>query len=145
MMLKLVYPELPPTSNKLYFQGTRLTTVAREYGERFSYHVTREYLHLINQLDSKAIYSISLFFYFESLLNESYGNPKVPEKKRAKTRYKKLDLSNRVKLVEDCARDFLGIDDSHTFEMLTMKAVDKTNPRVEIYVRDVDPKWYGVG
>lgn len=144
-MLKMVYNELPPSSNKIYFRGTILKKEAREYAERFSYHITREYLHLINQVDPQAIYSISLFFYFESLLNETYGDLRIPEKKRAKTRYKKLDLSNRVKLVEDCARDAIGVDDSHTFEMLTVKAVDRANPRVEIYVRDVEPTWYGVG
>ena len=144
-MLKMVYPVLPPTSNKIYFRGTILKKEAREYAERFSYQMTRDYLHLLNEIDPLAIYSISLLFFFESLLNESFNNPKVPEKKRAKTRYKKLDLDNRVKLVADCTRDLLGVDDSHTFEMLTVKAVDKSNPRVEIYVRDVNPVWYGVG
>ena len=94
--LHIVYKELPPSSNKIYFRGTILTRKAREYAERFSFTVTREYLHLLNEIRPQGIYAISIHFYFENLLNETFNNPKVPEQKRAKTRYKKLDLSNRV-------------------------------------------------
>lgn len=144
MTLRIVYPELPPSSNKIYFRGTILTKVAREYAERFSYHVTRDYLHLANELDRDAIYGVELRFYFDTLVNSSWNNPAVPEKKRAKSRYKKIDLSNRVKLLEDCIRDFMGIDDSQTFEMLTIKCQDAVNPRVEISIRTVEPDWYGI-
>ena len=34
--LHVVYPELPPSSNKIYFQGTKLTRTAREYAEAFA-------------------------------------------------------------------------------------------------------------
>lgn len=144
MTLHIVYRELPPSSNKIYFRGTILTRKAREYAERFSFTVTREYLHLLNDIDPSKIYAISIHFYFESVLNETFNDPRVPEQKRAKTRYKKVDLSNRVKLLEDCVRDAIGVDDSHTFEMQTVKLMDRTNPRVEIFVRDVDPRDYGI-
>lgn len=144
MALHIIYREMPPTSNKIYFKGTILTTKAREYAERFSYAVTREHLHEITQLNPEDLYEISLHFYFETVINETYRNPKVKPSKQAKTRYKKFDLSNRIKLLEDCIRDVLGIDDSHTFEMHQKKMHDPLNPRVEIFVNRVSPTWFGV-
>ena len=144
MMLHIVYPELPPSSNKIYFRGTILTRKAREYAERFSFHVTRNYLQWINQINPQNIFCLSIRFYFDTLVNATFENPNVPEKKRAKTRYKKIDLSNRVKLLEDCVRDAIGVDDSHTFEMHTMKLQDPANPRVEIVISDTEPRNYGV-
>lgn len=144
MALHFTYSELPPTSNKIYFRGTILTKVAREYAERFSYHVTREHLAAISQMDQNALYELHLHFYFETVLNETYNNPKVKPSKRAKTRYKKFDLNNRIKLIEDCIRDALGIDDSHTFESHHKKMQDPLRPRVEVYVNAVNPAWYGI-
>jgi hypothetical protein len=39
-----------------------LTRKAREYAERFSFTVTREYLHLLNEIDPNGIYAISIHF-----------------------------------------------------------------------------------
>jgi Holliday junction resolvase RusA-like endonuclease len=143
-VLKMVYPILPPTSNKLYFRGTILTKVAREYAESFSMHASREYLADINKLNPRALYAVHLHFYFETVINESYNNPKVPASKRAKSRYKKFDLTNRIKLLEDCVRDALAIDDCQTFVAAQEKHMDPTNPRVEIFIHEVDPSMFGV-
>lgn len=143
-VLKIVYRELPPSSNKLYFKGTILTKVAREYGERFSMVVAREYLPEINTLDPNALYGVHLHFYFETVVNDSYNNPKVPASKRAKSRYKRFDLTNRIKLLEDCVRDAIAIDDSQTFIASQEKHMDQKDPRVEIYIHEVDPSQFGI-
>ena len=143
-MIHIVYRELPPSSNHIYFRGTILTKKAREYAERFSYQVTREHLAEISGLNPNGLYALHLRFYFDSLVNESYRNPKVAPSRRAKTRYKKLDLSNRIKLLEDCVRDALSIDDSHTFAASQEKHHDPVDPRVEIFVQEVDPKDFGI-
>lgn len=143
-LLEVVYEELPPTSNKIYFRGTILSTAAREYAERFAHYMARNHLHIINQMDPLAIYEISLDFYFESVINPTWENPKVKPSKRAKDRYKRFDLSNRIKLLEDCVKDAIGIDDSHTFEMHQRKMHDPLRPRVEIFVNQTKPEYYGV-
>lgn len=143
-VLRIVYDELPPTSNKIYFQGVRLTRHAREYAERFSYHVTRQYLHAISDLNKDAVYAVHLRFFFDELENTSFNNPSVAPHKRAKSRYKKIDLSNRIKLLEDCLRDFLGVDDSQTFAASQEKHQDPGHERVEIYVQEVDPELFGL-
>lgn len=143
-VLKIVYGEIPPTSNKLYFRGTILTKTAREYAERFSMAVSREHLHTINEMNPNALYGMHLRFYFETVINDSFNNPKVKPSKRAKSRYKRFDLSNRIKLLEDCVRDALAIDDSQTFVASQEKHMDASNPRVEIYVHEVDPSMFGI-
>lgn len=143
-VLKMVYGELPPTSNKIYFRGTILTKKAREYAERFAMVIGREYLPEINGLNPLAIFAIHLHFYFETVVNDSFNNPKVPASKRAKSRYKKFDLTNRVKLLEDCVRDAIAIDDSQTFIAAQEKHMDPLNPRVEIYIHEVNPALFGI-
>jgi Holliday junction resolvase RusA-like endonuclease len=144
MSLHVVYTELPPTSNKLYFRGTILTKVAREYAERFAHYMAVNHLHQVSDMNPLGVYELTLHFFFPSVVNETWNNPDVKPSKRAKSRYKRMDLSNRIKLLEDCIRDALAIDDSQTFAAHQAKFHDPTNPRVEIFVNEVDPDWYGV-
>jgi len=136
----LVYPELPPSSNKIYFRGTRLRREAREYKERFKYYVTRTYLSTLQQLNHDGAYAVTLRFFFPTVINETYGQGK----NAAKTWYKKFDLTNRVKLLEDCVRDVIGIDDSQTFMACQEKHHSPDNPRVEVFIQEVDPDYFGV-
>lgn len=143
-VLRMVYREIPPSSNKLFFKGTILTKVAREYAERFAMVIGREYLPAINQLNPDALYAVHLHFYFETVVNESYNNPRVPLSKRAKSRYKRFDLTNRIKLLEDCIRDAIAIDDSQTFIAAQEKHMDPRDPRIEIFIHEVDPSQFGI-
>lgn len=143
-VLHIIYDEIPPTSNHIYFRGTQLTTKAREYAERFSHFIVRNHLHEIGTLNKKGVFELSLIFYFETVINTSYNNPKIPPSKQAKERYKRFDLTNRIKLIEDCVRDAIQIDDSRTFESHQLKMMDPFRPRVEIFVNEVNPDWYGV-
>lgn len=142
MRIHIVYLELPPTSNKLYFRGTRLTNVARAYAEKFSYHVVREHLPQISLMNKKGVYALHLRFYMSNLVNQSYFSTK---KNRAETLYKRVDLSNRIKLLEDCVRDALSIDDSQTFAASQEKHyVPDGQERVEILVQEIEPTQFGV-
>lgn len=140
----MVFPILPPTSNKLYFRGTILTATARKYAEDFAKFAAQHHLHEINEMNAKGVFALHLRFFFETLVNESFENPKVPESKRAKSRYKRIDLTNRVKLLEDCVRDALDIDDSQTFAASLEKHQDPGHERVEIEVEEVSPKLFGL-
>lgn len=147
VVLQFVYPVLPPTSNKIYVRGTMLTGEAREYAETFAQE-TRKYLYISGSktLDPNAIYALHLRFYFSELVNRSYNNPEFPPSKRAKTRYKKIDLSNRIKLLEDCVRDLLAVDDCQTFAGSQEKhqCGPGEKERVEIAVQKVEPALFGL-
>lgn len=59
---------------------------------------------------------------------------------RIKSRYKRMDLSNRVKLLEDALFDKLGIDDSHVFRIELTKDVAMIDrpPFVEITIQQLE-------
>lgn len=143
-MLKIVYPIFPPSSNKIYFRGTSLTRQAREYAEAFSKYVAQHHGHEVAQLDESALYAVHLHFYFPTVENESWNNPAFKPSKRAKYRYKKFDLDNRIKLLTDCVRDAIDIDDSQFFAGSQEKHQDPAMPRIEIFVQEVDPTLFGV-
>lgn len=95
-------------------------------------------------MNPEGVFSLILHFYFDSLINETWNNPKVPESKRAKSRYKKIDLTNRIKLLEDCVRDALDIDDSQTFCSFQRKIHAPNNSHVEIEVEELSPSMFGL-
>jgi hypothetical protein len=155
-----VYPGLPPTSNKLYIFGKKLTTKAREFKENFKSYVHQHYGHEISELEEpnqkdsdgvtdlrtlnpNLIYSLTLIFYMDCL-NASWDDPKTPPKRRASFRYKKVDLSNRIKLVEDCIKSSLDIDDSLTFASTQMKVHDPENERVQFELVVADPRMFSI-
>lgn len=157
--LRMVYTELPPSSNKIYFQGTRLTRYAKEYAERFSEWVRKTHLHEIMQLDPTSLYELHLWFYFENVENEAFykdgptyiwkekvnGKLTGRTEERRRSPWAKFDLTNRIKLLEDCVRDAVDIDDSQTFEAHQYKRCDPKNPRVEILLRAIpDPSLIGL-
>jgi Holliday junction resolvase RusA-like endonuclease len=147
-VIHIIYRELPPSSNKIYHIGKYgqpvLKKEARTYAERFAHFMAVNHGHEFTQLNPVGVYELTLHFYLETAVNESWNNPKVTPSKRAESRYKKMDLSNRIKLIEDCVRDAIAIDDSHTFESHQKKAHDPANPRVEIFINEARPEWYGI-
>ena len=147
IVLQFSYEELPPTSNHIYIRGTMLTQKARDYAESFAM-ATRRYLHITSSsaINIHAIYGLHLRFFFYELVNRTYNDPKTPPSKRAKTRYKKIDLSNRIKLLEDCVRDLLMVDDSQTFAASQEKhqCGPGEKEHVEIVVQRLDTSHFGL-
>lgn len=145
-VLYITYPVLPPTSNKIYVRGTMLRDEARRYGEAFAQFMAQGYGSEILEMEKTATYALHLRFFFAKLENARWNDPKCPPSKRPKTRYKRLDLSNRIKLLEDCVRDALDIDDSQTFAASQEKHQIRAgeSERVEIIVQRVDPSIFGL-
>lgn len=141
--LKMVFNELPPTSNKIYIRGTILTKEARVYAEKFA-AFAKQFLPEISEMNTKGIFGLHLKFFFDNLINETWDDVTKPPSRRAKSRYKRIDLTNRIKLLEDCVRDALDIDDSQTFAASQEKHLDKKNPRVEIEIEELNPKLFGI-
>jgi len=146
-ILQVTYPELPPTSNRLYFRGTMLTAVAKRYGESFAMFMAQKHGADILEMDRESIYALHLRFFFKKLENAGWNDPKCPPSRRPKSRYKKIDLSNRIKLLEDCVRDALDIDDSQTFAASQEKhqCEEGESERVEIIIQRVEPGLFGLG
>lgn len=76
-----------------------------------------DFTDLIN--DQTAL-KLEITLYLERTENKGYPN-------KTKTRYKRVDVSNRVKLLEDALFDALGVDDSIVFSLIVTKQTRPTD------------------
>lgn len=157
--LQVWYDELPPSANAIYFNGTRLTDAAREYKERFRQYLQQNYGHQLQEFvepnekytdpksgevkslktkDANLIFGIQLVFYMDCLT--TWGQQDIPRSRRARFRFAKTDLTNRIKFVEDCFKSVVDIDDSLTFFSQEMKihSPQKTGVFIDYYVVPVE-------
>jgi hypothetical protein len=124
---------LPPTTNNAYFdnvvykfsakKGKNVPIVNRvltDEGDKYKTDVkaklTQEYpgAMMVMRKDIPLGLAIRLDFPEAKMLNLTWP-------KKAKTRYKKLDASNRVKLLEDAIATAGGVDDSQFQIVITTK------------------------
>lgn len=133
-MIRLSLPYLPPTTNNAYFNmrrgGRQLTSVARAYKIDVSTRLQREYRKEMMFFQKNTPYLLLVRFYFTGLVHKGY-----PEK--TTTRYKKLDASNRLKLLEDALKDAAGIDDSQFLQCFLEKRVGDPE-RTDLLVWDLE-------
>jgi Holliday junction resolvase RusA-like endonuclease len=154
--MRFIIPFLPPSSNKIYVTDWRRkrrfkSREAQAFSKKFMQEVIPPYLPWISQMigpeqDSSVVYDIFADFYFprKEVLNMSYGDG---TKKAAKTRYKKMDTGNRLKLLVDCVSQALAIDDSHFFGISGRKRAAETynlDPQVHIFLTRQSPEVFGV-
>lgn len=141
MMIQAVL-DMPPTSNNIYFNirggGRGLTTEARSWKRRAVGEIVRQNkLGLLTEgVDPNLAYAFALHYYFADVENrgwhELYTRGVKNGQRKAASRWKKMDLGNRDKLIQDALKNALGVDDSSIFERIEIKDVDPKNPRVEI-------------
>ena len=115
--------ELPVSVNKLYFFSggrRRLSSEGRKY--KTSFITTRGGCTVQNLMsfktDDHAKYSLRLWFRMSKsrLYNERYGKDK-----RIKSPFKDIDVSNMVKLVEDCISELIGVRDRNNWIVICQK------------------------
>lgn len=132
---------LPPTSNNIYANrsggGRVKTTEARSWQNRAVKEILRQsHLSIQSEFDPTRMYWLDLLFYFKEVINRGWNErwkrgPKKGQRK-AENKWKKIDLGNRLKLLEDTIKDVTGVDDSSTFVLHLTKECDPDNPRVEV-------------
>lgn len=153
--------ELPPSVNKLYTKnkwgGVSLTAKARSFRERVKKQMNQHLGHLSRfPVTADRVYLFRIILFFEALENPGWferwekdtfvtrGKSKGELKgkrgeRKAKTRYKKIDYDNRVKFIQDCVVEAVGIpDDSQIFRGEQEKREDPDNPRAEVLIRVLD-------
>jgi hypothetical protein len=155
--LQIVIPFLPPSSNHIYVNGRGgrgrfLSKEAEAWKNRFSQQVIAPYLMQIQTFcqtvdkDPSSVLELHMVFYFpeEDLINTTYG---TGTKAAAKTRYKKMDVQNRIKLVTDATAKAIALDDSLNFREIHDKCNAKMvggHPGICIRLRKADPAWFGI-
>ena len=150
MILSFSFPEIPPSINHIYAQvGPRriLKTVGKAYKKRLQqvllHDHAREVEALLDEAGDDLFLLLSIDVYFPTLVNEGWLKINRSGKRGADSRYKRLDASNRVKVVEDAVVEAIGIDDSR-FQAIVMKHMDPRRPRVEVSLEPLDPREFGV-
>lgn len=157
--MRIIVPFLPPSSNKIYVTDWRRkrrfkSREANAFQEEFRARVVPVYLPWISQLigpeqNPCVLYTVAIDFYFprKEVINKGFDQLDSKGQRKAKTRYKKMDTGNRLKLVNDCLSDALQIDDSHFFQVGGRKIVAESfgvDPQVHIFLTLRDPRDFGV-
>lgn len=122
-------PYLPPSVNQAYVNlrggGRTLSSTGKKFKNETKTLLSRKYPQQLKRLaalhDEQVL--IRARFYFPIIQNAGW-----PAK--AKNRYKRIDLSNRFKLLEDVLVEVTGVDDSNNFVIILEKHWDPTNQRV---------------
>jgi Holliday junction resolvase RusA-like endonuclease len=123
---KLKLPFLPPSVNKL-FTTVRdpATGVIKRVLTSKARRIRRLVAALINRtLDPAKLYELHIDFHLACYTK--------------KGGVRKVDLSNRVKFIEDCVCEALGIDDSHVFRIVLTKHHSDTE-MTSLEVREREP------
>lgn len=147
----VILPFLPPTSNNIYVnarggKGRFLSAEAKKFKLRAVALIQSHCLAQIARLDRTAVYQVWYAFYFppEDILNTTFGSGK---KGAAETRYKRMDVENRLKLVADSLATAIGIDDCQFFEgghtKLSATLVGGSE-QVHVFLTSQDPRRFGL-
>lgn len=136
-MLTFTYPIIPPSLNSVYkiSKGGKMymNTQAKVYKDAFIIWSREKIFKEISGLKISPydIFSLNVDIYFPyaDLMNDKYGKDG-----RVKSPYKRLDIDNRIKLLQDCIAAVMGADDKQIFDVRFRKFCAKTpkEKRVEI-------------
>ena len=137
-VIKLEINELPPSINKLYtissFRSITLTAAGRKFKNKIISEFTQKLLFHIGQLDPNKAHTLEFIFYMPEIENKGWEDGKT------KTRFKRQDITNLIKLLEDCLMTVLCIDDSSLVSSSFSKV--KGGPKVGITIIELDEDEY---
>ena len=141
-MIHITVPSVPISMNAAYSnqrgkRGRFLTSKGRKYKLGTTTYLSRHYPEELKFFKPNVPYALLVHFIFAdevTLLNKGY-----PEK--TQTRYKKLDVGNRLKLFEDALSDATGCDDSQHWMVALSKAVGRADT-THLWVWNMEDELY---
>lgn len=138
-VLEIVLP-LPPSDNHIYETRRRgrksfraLTPEAEHYQQAVKSDVSGLALKANVTFNPDSWYLLVLNIVFEAIENEGWHK----KKRTAQSRIKKIDLTNRNKLLLDSIAKSVGIDDSSSITVVLLKDENPDDPRVEVKLMEV--------
>jgi len=108
---------LPPSVNDMYVyttRGPRPSSKMKQFKARASVQIAKQVGFSKKPLNPDHPYRLNIHYFLPSLYNKGWP-------KKAKTRYKRRDVSNLVKVLEDVIAECLAIDDSCFIEEFVKK------------------------
>ncbi len=127
LLLCGVVEGVPPSSNHLYSGQQRrfITKVGKAYKNRARSELAQQWIQETQPSPNDA-HMLILRFFLPTILNGTFG-----KKRGASTRFKRVDLSGLIKIVEDVVVEVTGADDASNLALVPMK-LQSGDPRVEI-------------
>lgn len=133
-MIRLELQGLPPSANHAYFNlpkgGRTLSTKGKKYIAETKAHFAQKHAKEMMFFKKHVPYLVFIRFYMEAVENLGWKTG------TAQNRYKAVDVTNRVKLLEDCLKDAAGIDDAQNIRVVLDKQQGKE--RTIIWVFDLE-------
>ena len=129
--IRFEFEGIPPSVNKIYFTRGRmrgLTKAGRGFKNSWvSNHGGADIVEFMAfEPDINTAYGLTMVFYLDRsrMFNKSFGTRKGTKK------FKKMDVSNLIKLTEDAIAELLGIPDQNNLSVAAHKRVADGAERV---------------
>lgn len=138
--LQVWVPHLPPSSNQIYIRhptgkGRILSDKARAFKIKAMRAIQKSGRVAFLNLRSNVPYELTLAIFFDVV---------EVTKSTKGSRYKKIDLSNQIKLIEDTTAAAVGLDDSHNFRLVLEKHCDPESPGIYVLLREISEEEVGL-
>jgi Holliday junction resolvase RusA-like endonuclease len=122
-LLHMFLPFIPPSLSEAYTRDHRLTTEARNFKAKAPAHFAEKYLEDISEFlkehNETNMYVLAVRMHMDW--------------KTEKGTFKRRDISNYIKLLEDSVSATLGVDDKQNIRIIFDKVDSKEPPMVEIF------------
>ena len=134
-MIRFEIVGIPPSANNAYFNlpkgGRALTKEGKKFKNETQTYLAQKYPEELRKFEKNKPYLVYMRFYFSDVQNATWGKPKGAE-----SRYKRVDASNRAKLLEYVIKDVSGVDDSNTQVLILEKRQAKAGQqeRTEVFI-----------
>ena len=142
-MIHLHLEGIPLSTNHAYDNmrggGRRLSKAGEKYINETKDTLVRQFRKELMFLKPDTMYLVCFRFYFKEIENAGWF------KGTAKSRYKQIDVSNRVKLLEDCLKNVAGIDDSQNMRVILDKQLGKERTDIWIWNLEEEETPFDVG
>lgn len=132
-MIHIVLPCLPPSLNNAYASRGKIRFPTKEltqFKTTMKTHIAREYAPEMLMFVKDHRYALHARLSFLALATKGWP-------KKAANRYKRVDATNRFKILEDTIMEATGVDDSHNFVVSIEKTVAAA-VRTDVWIWDLD-------
>lgn len=145
-LLRVWIPFLPPSSNKIYEpawvrgkpRGKRLSGAGRKFKIKAMQVLQKGGRVALLDFKEHIPYELILAVFLPRVVNKGWAAGK------ADNRYTKVDVTNRIKLIEDTVADAIGVDDRHNFRVSLEKHCDPDHPGIYVRLAKVPEKEVGL-
>lgn len=133
-MVKFVIPGMPPSVNHAWFNlpggGRTLKKEGKKYVVETQTMLAQKYPSELLTFKKNEPYLVMFRVHLAEIENATWG----AVKKAAENRYKKVDVTNRIKILEDVVSKITGIDDSCTLTFISQKVKATGTEMIEVFI-----------